>query len=155
MNFDKLYQAYADTVYGFLMFKLHDIHLAEDIMQEVFLAVHQGLRKNLRIDSPRAWILSVAHHKMVDHLRKNRSNAQCLTTDTIPDKAVEETSSLFVEEILNQLPDTERTIIYGLYIEGLTCKELAEMLMIPEGTIKSKAHYARKKIRNRLGGIPK
>ncbi len=155
MNFDKLYRAYAGTVYGFLMFKLRDEHLAEDIMQEVFLAAHQGLRRNLQIDSPKAWLLSVAHHKMVDYLRKKPLEAQYLAPETIPAKTGEAISNLFVEEILNQLPGTERTIIYGLYIEGLTCKELAEMLMIPEGTVKSKAHYARKKIRNRLGGIPK
>ncbi len=155
MNFDEFYQAFADTVYGFLMFKLRDEHLTEDIMQEVFLAAHQGLQQNPQIDSPKAWILSIAHHKMVDHLRKSRLEIQCLASETIATETIEVTNNLLVEEILNQLTETERTIIYGLYIEGLTCKELAEILKMPEGTIKSKAHYTRKKIRSRLGGIPK
>lgn len=51
---------------------------------------------------------------------------------------------------MTQLDEVDRTIMYGLYAEGLTCQELAKILDIPEGTVKSKAHYARKKLQKWL-----
>ena len=51
---------------------------------------------------------------------------------------------------LKQLDPTAATIIYGLYVEQLSCQELAEMLDIPVGTVKSKAYTARTKLRNWL-----
>ncbi len=55
--------------------------------------------------------------------------------------------------LLHQLDEAERTIVFGLYVAGLTCKELGgEMLAIPEGTVKSRAYYARRKLADWLKG---
>ncbi|HPT83037.1 MAG TPA: RNA polymerase sigma factor, partial [Limnochordia bacterium] len=65
-------------------------------------------------------------------------------------------STLLVREALLQLEEPERSIVYGLYVEGLTYRELAAMLGLPEGTVKSKAHYARKRLYHWLQeGSPK
>lgn len=147
MGFEGLYELYAGAVYGFLMFKLNNEDLAKDILQDTFLAVYQGIHTVHTIESPKAWILAIAHNKMVDHLRKKQCVEQTHVTDQLSDVSIENTTHLFVEEILNQLNDPERTIVYGLYVEGLSCLELAQVLQIPEGTVKSKARYARKKLR--------
>jgi len=143
LDFEQLYEANVDAVYGYLMFKLNDEQLAEDILQETFLAVHQGMQKNDEISSPKAWLLSIAHNKMVDCLRKRRIVESGLDFEVAADLN-ENHSNVFLQEALGQLADTERTIVYGLYVEGLTCRELAQILALPEGTVKSKAHYARK-----------
>lgn len=150
MDFEELYTKYVDTVYSFLMFKLHNQELVEDLLQETFLAVYQAT-KVIQITTPRAWILSVAHNKMVDYLRKNPNNTANIPLEVLPDTPCEQ-ESIFLRESLRQLGEQERTIIYGLYVIGLSCQELAEMLKIPEGTVKSKAYYARRKLRDELGG---
>lgn len=81
---------------------------------------------------------------MVDYLRKNPNNKANIPLEMLPDMPYKQTPSLFLRETLGQLADQERTIIYGLYVIGLSCHELAEMLEIPEDTVKSKAYYARK-----------
>lgn len=145
MDFEELYEVNAGVVYGYLMFKLNNEELAEDILQETFIAVHQSMQKLQHISSPKAWMLSIAHNKMVDYLRKKQILVSPLNLELGQDTC-ENDSNLFVQEALGQLPDIERTIIYGLYVEGLTCHELSQILNIPEGTVKSKAYYARKRL---------
>lgn len=146
MGFEVLYQDHVGAVYSYLMFKLNDRQLVEDILQETFLAVYQNIHQINEVASPKAWVLSIAHNKMVDHLRKNKVREKSLNLETISSESCEQNSSLFFRETLEQLPEVERTIVYGLYAEGLTCQELAQILNIPEGTVKSKAHYTRKKL---------
>lgn len=149
MGFEKLYQTHVDAVYGYLMFKLQCPELVEDLLQETFLAVYQaGSIK--QITSPKAWILSIAHNKMVDHLRRKQILEHQVTTEQLGDLPQEHSTNLILQESLAQLADSERTIIYGLYVVGLTCQELSQILQIPEGTVKSKAHYARKQLRHWL-----
>lgn len=147
MGFDELYRKHVDAVYGFLMFKLRDAPVAEDLLQETFLAVYQNLAKIEKTASPKAWILSVAQHKMVDYLRKNRSRVLPSSGEHSSSASAEPLSTLFLREILEQLEGVDQSVIYGLYVEDLSYKELAQILGIPEGTLKSKAHYARKKLR--------
>jgi len=147
MSFEEIYTRYVDTVYRFLKFKLEDEHLVEDVLQETFLAVYQNLHKIAEVNSPKAWILAIARNKLVDHLRKKRlvevELAEGLEADPGPDH-------LFIRQLLSHLDDTARTILYGLYVEELTCGELAEILGIPVGTVKSKAHAARSVLQHKL-----
>lgn len=150
MSFEKIYQAYVETVYGYLMFKLKDPTLVEDLLQETFFSVYQGISGIRHIKSPKAWILSIAHHKMVDHFRKKSLTTEALPTELVSEMNVDSGSDLHIAEMLDQLEDVERTIVYGLYVENLTCHEIAQVLNIPEGTVKSKSYYARRKLREWL-----
>lgn len=58
MSFEELYQTHVETVYGFLMFKLKDPILVEDILQETFLAVYQKINSMHQIKSPKSRKLS-------------------------------------------------------------------------------------------------
>jgi len=100
------------------------------------------------VENLKAYILKVAHRRMVDKLRKSNNNE--ITIDEInEDQHYEETAfdNLYLEDILKYLDSTSRTIIYGIYVEKLTYKELSELLDLPEGTIKSKCFYAKQKLK--------
>lgn len=150
MDFDRLYADYADVVYSYLKFRLKDAYLVEDIFQETFLSVYANMQKWHEIESVKAWILKIAHHKMVDRLRKspplaNHSDHENLTEASSEQQVVEQ---LDLQHIINRLDDISRQIVYGIYVERLTYKELAQLLGIPEGTVKSKCYYARSRLRN-------
>ncbi len=148
VGFDELYEENAAAVYGYLMFKLRSEELAEDLLQETFLAVYQSLERAEKIKAPKAWILAIAQNKMVDHLRQKKPLKSLSQAE--PSYRQEIDSHLFLGEILDQLAGVEQAIIYGLYVEDLTYSELAGILGIPAGTVKSKAHYARKRLRQWL-----
>ena len=145
MSFDEIYEAYLDTVYSFLKFKLNDERLIEEILQETFLAVYRGLDRLADVKSIKAWILTIAHHKMVDQLRSVKFDEVELDQNML----VEDFSTdLTLKEALNQLDTTASTIIYGLYVEQLTYQDLAEIIGITVGTVKSRAYTARAKMRD-------
>lgn len=149
MNFDQVYEEYADTVYSYLCFRLRDRHLAEDVFQETFMSIYANLGALRAAQSKKAWILTIAHRKMVDRIRKQSSEAT-------PDEIREQSESSYeqrlvaqmdLERFMQRLDDVSRQILYGVYVEKLTCKELAEILQMPEGTVKSKCYYARNKLK--------
>ncbi|HHX02125.1 MAG TPA: sigma-70 family RNA polymerase sigma factor [Firmicutes bacterium] len=149
MSFDEIYARYVDSVYSFLKFKLNDEYLVEEILQETFLAVYRNLNKLSTVQSPKSWILTIARHKLVDHLRSIKHEEVTLDHSML---VQEFSTDLVLNEVLNQLDSTAAAIVYGLYVEQLTCQELAEILEIPVGTVKSKAYTARAKLRNWLKG---
>ncbi|HHY82399.1 MAG TPA: sigma-70 family RNA polymerase sigma factor [Clostridiales bacterium] len=154
MDFTELYDIYADTVYSYIRFRIKDKYLAEDIFQDTFLSVYQKATELKKVRSVKAWLLKIAHNKMVDRLRKNKDE---LLSDH---PAGKETScmhgqdqlidGIFINELLNQLDETSREIIYGIYAEQLSCKDMAEILGLPEGTVKSRSYYARARLREWL-----
>jgi len=147
MRFEEIYAKYLEPVYSYLKFKLADEYLVEEILQETFLAVYRNLDQLENVKSLKTWILTIAHHKMVDHLRMHKLEEVPLDHHELADEMV---TDLTLREVLKQLDPTATTIIYGLYVEQLSCQELAEMLDIPVGTVKSKAYTARTKLRNWL-----
>jgi RNA polymerase sigma factor (sigma-70 family) len=149
MNFDQVYDEYADTVYSYLCFRLRDHHLAEDVFQETFMSIYANLDALRAAQSKKAWILTIAHRKMVDRIRKQSSEA---TPDEIREQSESSNDQRLVaqmdlERFMQRLDDVSRQILYGVYVEKLTYKELAEILQMPEGTVKSKCYYARNKLK--------
>ena len=147
MSFDEIYLRYVDSVYSFLKFRLNDDYMVEEVMQETFLAVYRGLERLPTVQSVKAWILAIAHHKLVDYLRRFKPDH----VELEPNMYAEEfTTDLTIIEALGQLDHTSAAIVYGLYVEQLTCEEIADILGIPVGTVKSKAYAARGKLRSWL-----
>jgi len=149
VSFEEIFYEHSPAVYRYLCFKLQDERLAEDLLQETFLAVHQQMDQLKEVLDLRSWILGIAHHKMVDYLRKRRLSTLELEHD-LPSPPQKDSLELW--EMLRELDGDARTIIYGLYVEGLTYAELAHILDIPEGTVKSRAHTARARLRRWMEG---
>lgn len=87
---------------------------------------------------------------MVDKLRKESKETLPDLTGIGPASNPIPEEALFLEEMLQKLPGEDRQILYGLYVLQLKYSELAEIMQLPEGTIKSKAYYARKQLREWL-----
>jgi RNA polymerase sigma factor (sigma-70 family) len=138
MTFDELYAAYADNVYSFLRFKITDVYLVEDIFQDTFLTTYRELLRQRFPEHPKAWLITIAHRRMVDRLRDKSNREDSMETE----KALQVhsnddwTERIEVKELLDSLDDASRLLIYSIYVEGLTIREAAQYLGIPEGTVK-------------------
>lgn len=151
MEFNGLYNKYINVVYSYLNFKIIDSGLVEDIVQEVFVSLYKDIEELDKVDNLRAYILKVTHRRMVDALRKTKGNE--VSIEKIDEEGYykeEAYDNLFSQDLLKSLDDISKTIIYGVYIEKLTYEELANILEIPEGTVKSKCFYAKRKLKERL-----
>jgi len=142
----ELYDRFGRLAYGLAYRILRDQSLAEDAVQEAFLAVWRSADGYKRERAkPSTWILTVVHRRAVDLVRREeRRRGEPL--ESAPEPAtgpIDEEASLrdrraAVQAALQNLPGEQRQALELAYYGGLTQAELAERLGVPLGTIKSR-----------------
>ena len=154
----ELYDRYGRVAYGLALRIVRDRALAEDAVQEAFLAVWRSAGAFLAEQGkPSTWILTLVHRRAVDLVRREeRRRAEPLDdTDQPTGEATDEEAWLraqrqVVQEALRKLPPEQREAIELAYYGGFTQSELAERLGLPLGTIKSRMFTGLKRLRELL-----
>jgi RNA polymerase sigma-70 factor (ECF subfamily) len=153
-----LYDRYGRLAYGLALRVLRDGALAEDAVQEAFLAVWRSAHRYIPERSkPSTWIMTFVHRRAVDLVRREeRRRADQLTdTEAAVGGSVDEDAWLRLERervqgALRELPDQQREAIELAYYGGFTQSELAERLGQPLGTIKSRMFTGLARLRELL-----
>lgn len=148
--------------YSFLCNQIARKHLGnpfdiDEVVQDVFVSIWKNA-KYCTFDSPdkvRAWLLQICRNTVTDKLRKNGKSSQHISYGG--EKLIDELSEssqadLIINRIdlrmaLNIPPPPQKLVIDMCYCEGHTHKEIAEMLELPEGTVKGRLRLALKKLR--------
>jgi len=156
----ELYDRYARSAHGLALRVLRDPALAQDAVQEGFLAVwrHAGSFRAERA-KPSTWILTLVHRRAVDLVRREerrRGDPLEAAPEQASGAATAEEALLrerrrTVQAALAQLPAAERQALELAYYGGLTQSELAERLGVPLGTIKSRMFSGLRRLRDLLG----
>jgi RNA polymerase sigma factor (sigma-70 family) len=141
-----LYDRFGRLAYGLAFRILRDRALAEDAVQEAFLAVWRSADAYKRERAkPSTWILTVVHRRAVDLVRREeRRRGEPLEAAPEPSSGpVDEDATLrerraAVQAALTELPGDQRQALELAYYGGLTQSELAERLGVPLGTVKSR-----------------
>ena len=135
--------------------------LAEEVTQDIFLNIwlKAGSFKADR-GAPKAWIMSVAHHKIIDVIRARRRTvavsepADYETLEAMPSTwaSTEELVEQNIErerilKALSGLPDSQREVIMLAYFGGFSQSEMADRLKQPLGTVKTRVRLAMRKLR--------
>jgi len=130
---------------------------AEDLTQEVLIRVYQNLKSyRSEAGSFQNWILRVARNLIIDHYRQIRRYPQTggseeletmnLKDDKVPNpqRAAEQTeASKFLQDGLQSLSPELKEAIILRDLEGMAYQDIAELLSVPEGTVKSRINRAR------------
>jgi RNA polymerase sigma factor (sigma-70 family) len=158
----ELYDRIGRIAYGLALRVLRDEQLAEDAVQEGFLAVWKNAAA-FRAERAKAstWILTLVHRRAVDTVRREeRRRAEPLGDEAAaglgdPQASTEEAAWLRfererVQSALGQLPDVQREALELAYYGGFTQSELAERLGVPIGTIKSRMFAGLSRLRQLL-----
>ena len=157
----ELYDRYGRSAFGLAFRILRDEALAEDAVQEAFLAVWRGaVRYVPERGKASSWILTLVHRRAVDLVRhEERRRAEPLpeTEPRATGASVEDLAWLGLERervqaALAQLPDQQREALELAYYGGFTQSELAERLGEPLGTIKSRMFAGLARLRELLEG---
>ncbi|HET7044121.1 MAG TPA: sigma-70 family RNA polymerase sigma factor [Gaiellaceae bacterium] len=155
----ELYDRFGAVCYGLARRIVRDAALAEDAVQETFLDVWRTAgRFNGERGSTRTWILTLAHRRAVDVVRREeRRRAQPLPDDGEATGSPGADDAVWlrlerarVQEALRRLPDQQREAIELAYFGGFTQSELAERLGQPLGTIKSRMFAGLARLRELL-----
>ena len=132
--------------------------LAEDVVQDTML---RAWRSDQIMDGShgavRAWLFTVARHLVIDDLRTARSRHETLVADPpeaeMHDDIADLERSLAMVDALRRLSDVHREVLLECFYRGRTTVEAAQRLGIPEGTVKSRTHYALRALKAELASM--
>jgi RNA polymerase sigma-70 factor (ECF subfamily) len=156
----ELYDRYGRPAYGLALRVLRDEALAEDAVQDAFMAIWRTAPRFVP-ERGRAstWILTLVHRRAVDVVRREQRR-RTDSLDVTPHEAVSDTAPdeeawlrlqrERVQAALRQLPDQQREALELAYYGGFTQSELAERLGQPLGTIKSRMFLGLARLRELL-----
>ncbi|WP_158603523.1 sigma-70 family RNA polymerase sigma factor [Micromonospora radicis] len=159
VKLDTLHQLHRASLFNYLVkLTLGDRLLAEDILQETFLRAWRHLLRDEAADIEifRPWLFTVARRLVVDMLRARRARptevmAEDLTRISAAEDRIDEVVGAHtVQEALRQLSVEHRVVLLELYFHGRSPTELAVLLNVPLGTVKSRAYYAKQALRAQL-----
>ncbi len=150
-----LYAEHAAVLWRYAVRLTGDPSRAEDVVQETLLRAWQHPEVTDDAErSPRAWLFTVARNMIIDEQRSSRFRRESESLDVpgAPDPAGgDEVNTaldrLLLGDALAQLSADHRAVIRRSYYQGWTTAQIAEDLQIPEGTVKSRLHYAMRTLR--------
>jgi RNA polymerase sigma-70 factor, ECF subfamily len=165
--FRALFGRYASAAKALAMRVVRQTHLAEEIVQEAFMAVwkdpygYDGERGSVR-----SWLMGTVHHRAVDLVRREEAYRR-RAEDSIPEAMEEEADHAqdvvealgrpeerrVVRAALAELPDEQREVLTLMYFDGLTQTQIAARTGLPLGTVKSRTLLGMRRMRGALEGI--
>lgn len=174
--FGVLVRRYERELYGYLRRYLGDASLAEDVFQNTFLQLFTKSNQYEQGRPVRPWLYTIATHQAIDALRRNgRHQALSLNQEQRDagdgdirnllelmesrapgplDQVQGEERRLFVRAGVEQLPDFLKQVVILAYYQGLKYREIAEIMDIPVGTVKSRLHAALTKLHEAWAASP-
>lgn len=145
-----LYDEHAAALWRYALRLTGDRARAEDVVQETLLRAwrHPGVIAD--VDRPaRAWLFTVARNMIIDERRSARFRHETDVPDPeqvadrpSPDETDPTLDRILLGTALRQLSDEHRAVVRRAYYQGWTTGQIAADLQIPEGTVKSRLHYA-------------
>jgi RNA polymerase sigma-70 factor, ECF subfamily len=147
----RLYDRFASRIYGLGMSLLRNRTDSEDLVQDTFLKIWRtGTAFDPKRGSLEAWILLNARSIAIDLIRRRSTETRKLASQGKPPEASEEPSPEWHAEVsdlfqrandeMARLPERQRSVLELTYLGQRSTKEVAELMGIPRGTVKSRAH---------------
>lgn len=167
--FEPLVEKYRERVWRLAFHHLRDSEEAQDVAQEAFIRAWQALASFRGQSAFYTWLFRITMNVATDRARQRASRARALGAERVPEEewervmidpaaGPEQTATRAeqrarIRQALATLPEHHRTIIMLSDLEGLSYREIAEVLDIPMGTVMSRLHHARKRLRAALGPL--
>ena len=175
--FSVLVEKYQKGIHALVWRKIGDFHYAEEITQDTFLKAYKNLSTLKDPSQFAGWLYVIANHLCINWNQRKKSQMQSLAS--IPTGKIEHTSynryvleqrekeaterrHRLVKNLLEKLPESERTVITLYYLGGMKSKEIGNFLGVSVHTVTSRLQRARKRLAQEeellvqefLGGVP-
>lgn len=149
--FERLVNEHQQPLRRFLLsLTMGDATLTDDLAQETFLKAYMGLRSWQGIARFRTWLFRIAVNEYNAWMRRHHESLSAEpppdTADTLTDTAATTEARIDVERCLRVLSVSERTAVLLFYLEDKPLKDIARIMDMPEGTVKSHLSRAKSKM---------
>jgi RNA polymerase sigma-70 factor (ECF subfamily) len=163
MAFRDLFNRYGPSAKGLALRVVRQPFLAEEIVQEAFLALWRDpAAYREERGSFRAWLMSTVHHRAVDTVRREETQRkrareelpdaerQADVADVVAEQQDLADSRVRVRRALEEIPPSQRQVLEMMYFEGKTQTAIAQELELPLGTVKSRTLLGMRRLRAML-----
>lgn len=142
---ERLVDLYGKKVFRMAVMMLRDTGRAEEVTQDVFLKLWQALPAYDGRAAPSTWLYTIAHNTCLSVVR-SEGYRKASPLSAAPEPAASSGLPLYLEleQYLAQLPEAQREVITLFYLEEKSVEDVAHLLDLPEGTVKSHLHRARR-----------
>jgi RNA polymerase sigma-70 factor (ECF subfamily) len=145
--FRAFYERFADRVFRYGLTLLRNRHLAEEVAQETMIAVWKSAGKFQGRSKVSTWVFGVARNKALDLIRREKRGDRVPDRSLVtPDPAPALRRQELVGAAMRRLPEAQREVVFLTFYEGLSYGEIAGILGIPEGTVKSRMYHAKRRL---------
>ncbi|KAA0017077.1 ECF RNA polymerase sigma factor SigK [Antrihabitans cavernicola] len=159
--FAELYDATSTRVYGMVIRVLRNPAISEEATQEVYLQIWRSADSfDPQRGSALAWIMTLAHRRAIDRVRSEQSGADREALygsrnretdhDQVVESVIQQLESDAVVHCLDTLTETQRSTVRLAYYDGLTYREVAELLSTPLSTVKTRIRDGLSRLRTCL-----
>ena len=166
--FEQLVSRYQAPLFGFFLKNIRDAQLAEDLSQETLLRVYNQFWDYLPTGRFRGWMYRIARNLMIDNIRRQSHDA---LVRAVKGRADDESDALariagelnspdemasqselkqMVDEVLDEIPEEQRSTFTMYHYKGLTLPEVADAMQTSLPTTKSRLRLAREKLQEKL-----
>lgn len=152
-----LYEAHGRALHGWATSRFGDRQVAEEVVQETVLA---AWRKYEQYDpergSERAWVFGILRNVAATRHQRNLRHLRAVPTEMVADAGLDDaeltrvTDRSVIADAMRALSAEHRAVVAAAYWDGLSTKEIAARLGVPDGTVKSRLHYATRLLRTHL-----
>lgn len=130
-------------------------HLAFDVLQEVWAVAFRGLRSLKEPRALRPWLYRIAHGMVVDRIRHEtcRERAERAWAEQAPagqEPSFDADDAAAIHRALDELDAKHREVLVLHFLDDLSVGEIASVVGCPEGTVKSRIHYAKRALKELL-----
>ncbi|MCA9196469.1 MAG: sigma-70 family RNA polymerase sigma factor [Pirellulaceae bacterium] len=163
--FGQLVLKYQDRLFNTLAHVIGCASEAEDVAQEAFVQAFINLKSFQRKSSVYTWLYRIALNNWISRTRRTKkqqsiqhamevAGEEPVSANSAPDQPLERRERVeLVQQAIAQLEDEQRMVIVLREIEGCDYEQIAEILEIPLGTVRSRLHRARLQLKEKLKGV--
>ena len=136
---------------------IRDHEAAHDVAQEAWQAIAKGIYKLKAPGAFKTWMFRIVSNKSANWIKDQQKQRQLIhetDVELVSPATTEETTDVdIIKHALNQLPAKSRTILSMFYLDKSSVKDIAEIMSLSEGTVKSRLFYARKMLKEKFEEI--
>jgi RNA polymerase sigma factor (sigma-70 family) len=150
---EELVSSWEKRLFYYIRRLIDDEQTAWQVLQETWLKVLPGIRKLREPRKLPAWLYSIARKTAISHLRAEYKRQALFETDEIANSSEQENCELSLDDAeqihygLGRISLPHREILTLFFLQDLSLQEIACVLSVPRGTVKSRLHYARRALR--------
>lgn len=161
LAFDELVPLFQKMAFSVAYNMLRDVHMAEDVVQESFMTAYLRIEQLQKPEAFPAWLKRIVLTQSDRQIRGKQAHIEPLEVrydlaveNPGPEALIEEYEMQHQVQIaIDALPEHERAVTEGFYLQGESQKELAERLQVPITTVKKRLQYAREHLRLIVGDL--